>query len=98
MNQEMHAPNKPLLAAVVIAPRATMRWMLDHPERRQSFAVVFAAVLSLHLRDIDRVQAGDAIQALGLSVSMMLALAVLGVTFCVSAIFFFIFSAAGVAA
>jgi hypothetical protein len=50
MNQEMHAPNKPLLAAVVIAPRATMRWMLDHPERRQSFAVVFAAVLSLPRR------------------------------------------------
>jgi hypothetical protein len=98
MNQEIHAPNKPLLVAVVTAPRRTMRWMLDHPERRQSFAVVIAAVLSTYLRDLDRVQAGRAIEALGLSASMVMALAVIAVMVCVSAVFFFAFSAAAVAA
>lgn len=98
MNREIPTPNKPLLLAVVTAPRRTMRWMLDHPERRQSFAVVMAAVLSHHLRDVDRLQAGKAIEALGLPASMMVSLVVIAVMLLVSAIFFFVFSGAAVAA
>ena len=72
--------------------------MLEHPERRQSFAVVVAAAVSWSLRDLSLVELSKAATSLGLSTSMLIALAVLCVGGLVSLLFFYVFSAAATAA
>ncbi|HUP47269.1 MAG TPA: YIP1 family protein [Thermoanaerobaculia bacterium] len=91
-------PSLPLLAAISLAPRRTMRWMLDHPAPRQSFAIVVAAVLSLSLGDLDLRSASEAAALLGMSATASLAVFVLAVMLLAAVIAFFVFAAAATAA
>ena len=91
-------PRLPLLAAVAVAPRRTMRWMLDHPERRQSFAVVFAAWVSWSIRDFSWTEMRRASEAFGISASMLIAIAVILLGGLFSLLFFFVLSAAATGA
>ena len=71
--------------------------MLDHPEPRQSFAVLVAAVLSYSLRDLDTAAFGQAVEALGTSASMLLALMVIFFGLLVATLMFFVVAAAATA-
>ena len=79
----------PLLAAIGVAPRRTMRWMLDHPARRWSFLVVAAAVTSMLLSDFNAQEFGKAVNALGIPNSVVVAvLVVINVSIASVVVFF----------
>lgn len=75
-----------------------MRWMLDHPAQRQSFAVVFAAWVSWSIRDLSWTELRRAAESFGMPASILIALAVILIGGLVSLLFFFVFSAAATAA
>jgi hypothetical protein len=91
-------PRLPLLAAVAVAPRRTMRWMLDHPERRQSFAVVVAAAVSWSIRDLSIPELSGLGDSLGLSTAILVGLLAIFLVTLMSLLFFFAQAAAATAA
>lgn len=75
-----------------------MRWMLDHPQRRQSFAVVAAACISILLRDLDIRLLRNVGDMLGASATALVILFGIALAICVSVVAFFVFSAAATVA
>jgi hypothetical protein len=86
----------PPLAAICIAPRPTMRAVLDTAKKPAAIAIVVAAMLSFSLRDLDIQGFNEVALALGLSTVLLLAPLVLVVMSLVGIAFYFVVSAAAV--
>lgn len=72
--------------------------MLDHPERRQSFAIVVAAAVSWAMRDFSFREMNAAAESLGLPASLLLAFVLIVFLVLFSLVIFFVFAAAATAA
>ncbi len=64
----------PSLAAICVAPRQTMRVILERRERRGAMAIVIAAIVSFSLRDLDVGGFAEAGASLGVPAAMLISI------------------------
>lgn len=89
------APRLPLLAAICVAPRRTMRWILERPRRRwEMLSVVLAAVLSYSLRDLDIRGLSKAAEPFGLAATSLFVICIVIAMMLASLAFFYAFALA----
>jgi hypothetical protein len=90
----MRMQNGPRLLRVAVAPRRTMREILDSPVRKGSVAVVIAASVSYALRDLKIPEMRKAAESLGIAGSLLVGLGVVVALVITSLIFYYVVSAA----
>jgi Yip1 domain len=85
---------RPYLAAICVAPRQTMRAILDRPDRRGALAIVIAAIVSFSLRDLDVEGLAEAGASLGVPTAMLISILAIAGVVLVAMLFYFVVSAA----
>lgn len=85
---------RPSLAAICIAPRQTMRAILEGPDRRGALAIVIAAVVSFSLRDLDVGGFAEAGESLGVPAAMLISIVAIAGVVLFAMLFYFVISAA----